>query len=1085
MRLPFPSHRDPEDQTGSAPASQPLNQTIELLVAMAREGQHDDPARALECLQQAAELARSIGDGHAEGQALLLRGSIQNRQGEFAGSESSLTRALDLGREIGDRLGIAARLNALAYLRFRQGRADEAMALLREALGCTTEAADEQAAFPVRAETLMLLGMAYANRGETGQALRYYEEALELRRAAEDTQGVARALNSIGNLRHRTGNYEEAVSCYRQALDLLRTLEERRDAAATANNLASTLMRLGEMDEARQLFEECRRRFADLGDRARVADVLLNLGLLAQAQGRMEEAEKHYRESLTCQQELGNPPGESNALINLSYLAVARGCCEEAIERADESLALLERSNLQSILALAFVPKGLAMLELDQLAGARDAAEDARRAAERADARDQLADALALRAYVFLTEGQLDEALAVAVESLRLAEETADPELLAVASRCLGAVRLARGELEEAQQILTQAARLLRGWEDSYERARVRFEEGLLLARAGGAEAGAERLRRAARTFAAIGNIRWRIQALLALAQVVETSDPVQAEANRTTARALAEDHQLTLLLDRSFLKQETAFGRAAPLAGAAGAAAGAKAASLIGISGALLEASANRQPEAAPYLDPFFAFLRRELGVTHACLRLESQAALRWGLQATSLDGQNFRALREDTSGKADGKLLLCFVCPTGLTAEEADRIGAEPDTRIRAGLGPGQAPFGRWAAERRGAAPFSDGEREAAESASRILALALEAQFERAERSALPVEMAVEGGRFEFLVGSSRSMKEIYRLIAQVAPTDSSVLVLGESGTGKELVARSIHARSQRREGPFVAISCPSIPRDLIESELFGHERGAFTGAVTARQGKIELAEGGTLFLDELGDMPLATQAKILRFLQEREFQRVGGRKNLRVNVRLLSATNRDIKAAMERGEFREDLYYRLNVVPLRMPSLRERREDVPLLVEHFLRLLPPGESGQPRRISSGALDRLLAYDWPGNVRELRNTIEYMTTVCEGDVLETGHLPASIMEKGASRGALRAEGGPSVGGSAAPGLAQIRPGETLESRLMDVEAALIRVALEAVAWNQSAAARRLGITESKIRNRMKQYGIRRPGKS
>lgn len=1085
MDTPPPFHKNPPDESGDAQARS-LRQTVDLLLSMARERQHDDPERALECLRQAAELACGLGDGHTEGQALLLRGSIENRQGKFAESESSLTRALELGRTGGEKLEIAARLNALAYLHFRQGRAEEGLAQLREALGCTTETANEETALPVRAETLTLLGMTYANRGETGQALRYYEEALELRRAANDATGVARALNLMGNLRHRMGHYEEAVSCYRQALGPLRTLGDGRDAAATANNLASTLMRLGEMDEARQLFEECRQRFADLGDRARVADVLLNLGLLAQAQGRMEEAEKHYRESLACQQELGNPPGESNALINLSYLAVARGRCQEAITHADGSLALLQRSNLQSILALALVPKGLALLELDQLDGARKAADEALQAAERAEAKDQMADALALQAYVLQEEGRLDEALGAAIESLRLAEETADPELLAVASRCLGAVRLARGEMEGAQQILTQAARLLRGWENSYERARVRFEEGLLLARAGAGEASAERLRRAARTFASIGNIRWRIQTLSVLAHIVEPSDAAQAEATRTTARALAEDHGLTDLIETSLRKREAALGKHTSAPGTREAAADAKTVSLIGVTGALLEASASRRQEVAPYLDPLFAFLHRELQVTRACLHLESEAALRWALQSEPLDGRNFRLLGENTPAESDGKTALCFVYPPALTATEIEELGKETGTSLACDLGPRQAPFGRWIAERPEGPPFSRGEIEAAESAAQILALALEAQFERAERSALPEEVALEEGRFEFLVGSSRPMKEIYRLIAQVAPTESSVLILGESGTGKELAARSIHARSQRRDGPFVAISCPSIPKDLIESELFGHERGAFTGAVTARRGKIEMAEGGTLFLDELGDMPLATQAKILRFLQEREFQRVGGRQNLRVNVRLLSATSRDLKTGMERGEFREDLYYRLNVVPLPMPNLRERRDDIPLLVEHFLRLLPPGKSGQPRQISAGALDRLLTHNWPGNVRELRNTVEYMTTVCEGDLLEPRHLPASLLEKATSRGSALGSGPRNTAGpTVTPGLQPIRPGETLESRLMDVEATLIRAALEAEGWNQSGAARRLGITESKIRNRMKQYGIRRSAKS
>jgi DNA-binding NtrC family response regulator len=426
---------------------------------------------------------------------------------------------------------------------------------------------------------------------------------------------------------------------------------------------------------------------------------------------------------------------------------------------------------------------------------------------------------------------------------------------------------------------------------------------------------------------------------------------------------------------------------------------------------------------------------------------------------------------------------VVLSFVSPRDAAADDAPASEPAGAERFTCSLGVAQAPFGRLVIERRTGGSLSRHETETVEAAARALALALDTQFERTDHSTLAEEIPQEVGRFEFLVGSSRPMMEIYRLIEQVATSDSSVLILGESGTGKELVARSIHVRSPRMDEPFVAISCPSIPRDLIESELFGYERGAFTGAVATRPGKIELAERGTLFLDEVGDMPLPTQAKILRFLEEREFQRVGGRESRRVDVRLISATSRDLTLAMHRGEFREDLYYRLNVVPISMPRLRDRIEDIPLLVDHFLRLLPPGKSGRPRRVSAAALDRLLSHQWPGNVRELRNVMEYMITLAEGDVLESRHLPVEVRQR------ERLAAGASPKDSAAPEIATvsdkeagIRPGETLESRLIAVEATLIRSTLEATNWNQSAAARRLGITESKIRKRMKQYGIQRP---
>ncbi|MBZ0269033.1 sigma-54 dependent transcriptional regulator, partial [bacterium] len=364
---------------------------------------------------------------------------------------------------------------------------------------------------------------------------------------------------------------------------------------------------------------------------------------------------------------------------------------------------------------------------------------------------------------------------------------------------------------------------------------------------------------------------------------------------------------------------------------------------------------------------------------------------------------------------------------------------------------------------------APFDDADRAWIAAASALLALGVEGHLERLDHvaSEAPDDDAVES--CGDLVGASRAMREVYRLIGHVAPTSTSALLLGESGTGKELAARAIHTRSPRRGAAFVAINCPSIPRELIESELFGHEKGAFTGADSMRPGKVEVADGGTLFLDEVGDMAIGTQVKLLRFLEERQFQRVGGTANHAVDVRILAATSRDLDEAIARGEFREDLYYRLNVVPIRMPSLRERREDLPQLVTHLLARVATAGRETPPRISAGTMDRLMAYDWPGNVRELRNTLEYMATIGKGDVLDERHLPASL-----ARAAAKAPA------PAAP--SAMRAGESLESRLQELEATLVRATLEAEDWNQSAAARRLGITESKIRNRMKQFGIRRP---
>ncbi|GAK87033.1 flagellar regulatory protein FleQ [Vibrio ponticus] len=242
--------------------------------------------------------------------------------------------------------------------------------------------------------------------------------------------------------------------------------------------------------------------------------------------------------------------------------------------------------------------------------------------------------------------------------------------------------------------------------------------------------------------------------------------------------------------------------------------------------------------------------------------------------------------------------------------------------------------------------------------------------------------------------MVGQSHGVQEVRHLIEQVSSTEANVLILGESGTGKEVVARNIHYHSTRRGGPFVPINCGAIPPDLLESELFGHEKGAFTGAITARKGRFELADGGTLFLDEIGDMPMPMQVKLLRVLQERCFERVGGNNTIRANVRVIAATHRNLEEMINDGLFREDLYYRLNVFPIEMPALRERKEDIPLLLQELMTRME-AEGAQPICFTPRAINSLMEHNWPGNVRELANLVERMIILYPNSLVDVNHLP------------------------------------------------------------------------------------------
>ena len=333
-----------------------------------------------------------------------------------------------------------------------------------------------------------------------------------------------------------------------------------------------------------------------------------------------------------------------------------------------------------------------------------------------------------------------------------------------------------------------------------------------------------------------------------------------------------------------------------------------------------------------------------------------------------------------------------------------------------------------------------------------------ALEVRALRDENRQLKEEL---GRRYEYdnIIGRSEPMQEIFATIERVAPTRATVLLAGESGVGKDLIARAIHFHSPRRDRPLVKINCTAIPENLMESELFGYEKGAFTGAVTSKPGKFEQADTGTVFLDEIGDVPGPIQVKLLRILQEREFERLGSNVTRHTDVRIIAATNQDLRAALEQGTFREDLYYRLNVVPLNIPPLRERKPDIPFLANHFIRKLAADSGSAVESITDAAMERLMAYHWPGNVRELENVIERSLVLCRGSQLDAGDVRLESAPRPRSQN----------------GQHFLPEGLTLDQ----YEQELIREALRRADGNKSHAARLLGLTRNALRYRLTQMGL------
>jgi DNA-binding NtrC family response regulator len=308
------------------------------------------------------------------------------------------------------------------------------------------------------------------------------------------------------------------------------------------------------------------------------------------------------------------------------------------------------------------------------------------------------------------------------------------------------------------------------------------------------------------------------------------------------------------------------------------------------------------------------------------------------------------------------------------------------------------------------------------------------------------------------ENIIGESPPMQQVFEIVQQVAPSRVTVLITGETGTGKELIAKAVHNLSPRKTGPFVAVHAAALPSSLLESELFGHERGAFTGAVERRIGRFELADGGTLFLDEIGELEPPMQVKLLRVLEERAFERVGGSKTLQVDVRLVAATNRDLKKLVSEGKFRDDLFYRLSVVTVDLPPLRERRDDIPLLVKAFLDEFGRENNKQVRELTPEALNVLLAYDWPGNVRELRNAIEQMVVLARAERLTVRDVPSAIRE-GADLSKINV----------------VRDGMTVE----DAERLVIVQALKETDGNRTKAAQKIGISRRTLHRKLKEYGL------
>ncbi len=455
-----------------------------------------------------------------------------------------------------------------------------------------------------------------------------------------------------------------------------------------------------------------------------------------------------------------------------------------------------------------------------------------------------------------------------------------------------------------------------------------------------------------------------------------------------------------------------------------------------------------DAEPARAAGIEAVLGFLEHESGAVGYGDGLADALAETWALALLTVDGEKGRWLKAlETFWQQAPELPIFLLLPRAVPRVNVATLSAAVLGTL--GLPLKQQQF----------------------SAALKQALSHNAQSGQARRSAAPR-----------LVGQSRPMRRVQTLIEQVAGTDASVLILGESGTGKEVVARNIHEHSERRNKPFIPINCGAIPGDLLESELFGHEKGAFTGAISARQGRFELAQGGTVFLDEIGDMSMPMQVKLLRVLQERCFERVGSNKTIQADVRIIAATHRDLEQRIVDGEFREDLFYRLNVFPIELPALRERASDIPVLIEELVRRIEEDGRGSVR-FSPAAISAMSQYRWPGNVRELANLVERLAILYPYEEVQLDNLPEKMVagfepeqagQEESADDALQLEGGKPV-------VKLDEGGIDLKGFLADLEVQLIRQALDTADGVVAQAAKLLGLRRTTLVEKLRKYGIQR----
>ena len=979
-----------------------------------------DPLEALAAAEQLRGRFEELGQGALGAEFANIHGNLLTAAGRYEEAQEAYERSLDWRLNAGTAGEVAGSYNNLAILAWRRGEMQRALDWGSRALELRESARDR----PGAADSLNTLGVLFAQEGHTQKALDCFAECLALKREAGELRGAAAAANNMAILQARVGESDAALRLYHIAEEIRRATGDREGLAKTLNNKGLAHARAEQWEEAAAAYRESLALKSAAEDPGGIASTLGNLGAVALQQGDWNRAQDLFDRSLDAARAAGNDDLILNAKESLALLATRRADFGRAAALWSEVLAQRRSGNRQALL----VDTLLGVAELKSESGSwEEAAEllaEARVLAESLEDPRRICGILLACARLDIDAGRHAEALAGLNRAKLLAAGLSSTHTDGVLKRLEGQLQAARGERSAAAESLKESLRLLERVGCRFEHARTLEELAKLHAQQGAKEESRLLLAQVRRVYLDLGRKRVVGRMDLALPQ----DEPSRPQPARQPLK--------TTLLSR--------------------------------VAG-LFASSRDIDSLMAETLDLLLAEVNAERGLVLLMNRLSGEFEVRAERnmdQGTIVDA-------EKISRNIINKVYQQEEVLYSSNAQHDDRFKGFKSLVQHRILSFICAPVRSrgvilgtiYVDNRSFMSPFREDDAELCKTFAAIAGMALENASLREEISARNriLEREVEQRyAYDNIVGKSKEMARVFAVIEKVKDVATSVLIQGETGTGKELIARAIHFNSKRKGAPFVAVDCGVLHENLIESELFGHVKGGFTGATSDRKGLVELAQDGTLFLDEIGNLDLGLQAKLLRVLQEGEYRPIGSAVSKTTNTRFICATNEDLPKMVEAGRFREDLYFRINVVSIRVPPLRERTDDIRLIAEHMI-VKKAAEAGKEINcVEPAVMEAFFNHSWPGNVREMANTIERLVVLSPDGCLHFAHLPPEIAENARKTGQLSAaENGPGL------------------SSLETMEKGAILAALEHSQWNQTRAAQTLGLTERNLRYKMKKHRI------